>query len=383
MLPPAFQDLLDFLSPQELADVFGQLAGELGTAVASAGIQSMNAFLSVALNSWADDDRSGPGVVRVPARDTVKVLGYAEERTPLSGAALAAGELDTGTQPRLWDMWGAAFGVQTNTDGSGTGARDLTSTSYGIASGFDIRPTADTKFGVAVSGGATDFRLSDDFGSGHSDVFQVAVHARTNINNAYIAGALAYGFNDVTTDRTVTVPGQGVLPPTSDRFEASFTGHDFAGQIEGGYHFGWFTPYAALRGQMFYVPAYHETAVGGSADDFALAYAANTTSVIRTELGARLDHTIRMHEDTYLGLHARFAWAHDFWSGNDVNASFASIDAPSFIVQGAPPATDSALVSAGAELGLGQGLSLAAWFDGEFSAGSQTYAGTGRVRYAW
>jgi hypothetical protein len=44
---------------------------------------------------------------------------------------------------------------------------------------------------------------------------------------------------------------------------------------------------------------------------------------------------------------------------------------------------DSALVTAGAELRLVNGLSLAAKFDGEFAEHSQTYAGTGTLRYRW
>jgi outer membrane autotransporter protein len=381
-LPPAFQDLIDFLSPQELADVFTQLSGELGTAVAPAGIQSMNAFLSLALNSWGNGDRRGPGIVTAPARDTVKVLGYADERRPLSDAAVASAALGDGLPDHQWDVWGAVFGVQSFTDGD-AGTHGRTARSYGIASGFDTWVTPDTRFGIAFSGGGTDFSLADDLGNGHSDVLQGAVHIRKNVNNAYLAGAFAYAFNDTNTDRTITVPGIGLLPPTTEQLSANFAGHDFAVQVEAGYHIGWLTPYAALRGQLFYVPAYQETADGGGSSDFGLAYADNTTSVIRTEIGSRVDHTIAMHAGTTLGLHGRIAWAHDFWSGTDANASFTSIAAPSFIVKGAAPAADSLLVSAGAEIGLSQGLSLAAWFDGEFSEGSQTYAGTGRVRYAW
>jgi uncharacterized protein with beta-barrel porin domain len=44
---------------------------------------------------------------------------------------------------------------------------------------------------------------------------------------------------------------------------------------------------------------------------------------------------------------------------------------------------DSALASAGAELHITPALSLRAKFDGEFASGSQTYAGTGTVRYSW
>src|SRR6202048_4421779 len=62
---------------------------------------------------------------------------------------------------------------------------------------------------------------------------------------------------------------------------------------------------------------------------------------------------------------------------------FEALPGASFIVNGATPAKNSALTSAGAELRLINGVSLLAKFDGEFAAHSQTYAGTGTVRYVW
>jgi hypothetical protein len=49
----------------------------------------------------------------------------------------------------------------------------------------------------------------------------------------------------------------------------------------------------------------------------------------------------------------------------------------------APIRHDSALTTLGAQLFLTQGWSLLAKFEGEFANGSQTYAGTGTIRYAW
>jgi hypothetical protein len=46
-------------------------------------------------------------------------------------------------------------------------------------------------------------------------------------------------------------------------------------------------------------------------------------------------------------------------------------------------APDSTLASAGAELRFARGVSLLSKFDGEFANGSQTFAGTGTVRYNW
>ena len=46
-------------------------------------------------------------------------------------------------------------------------------------------------------------------------------------------------------------------------------------------------------------------------------------------------------------------------------------------------AQNSALTSVGAELRLANHISLLAKFDGDFASNSQTYAGTGTIRYSW
>jgi uncharacterized protein with beta-barrel porin domain len=62
---------------------------------------------------------------------------------------------------------------------------------------------------------------------------------------------------------------------------------------------------------------------------------------------------------------------------------FQTLPGASFIVNGATPAKDSALASAGAEYRLANGVILLAKFDGDFASHSSTYAGTGTIRYAW
>jgi uncharacterized protein with beta-barrel porin domain len=64
-------------------------------------------------------------------------------------------------------------------------------------------------------------------------------------------------------------------------------------------------------------------------------------------------------------------------------AAFQTLPGASFLVNGAIPAKDSALVSAGAELRLASGVTVLGRFDGEFASRSTTYAGTGTVRYTW
>ena len=62
------------------------------------------------------------------------------------------------------------------------------------------------------------------------------------------------------------------------------------------------------------------------------------------------------------------------------------------VLIGPPPAAQSYLLidkivaackSTGAELHVTQSLALITKFDGEFGRGSQTYAGSGTVRYTW
>ena len=77
------------------------------------------------------------------------------------------------------------------------------------------------------------------------------------------------------------------------------------------------------------------------------------------------------------------AWAHDFVSNSSLGAVFESLPGTNFVVNGAPLPQNSALMSAGAELFITPRLTLLAKFDGEFAPGSQTYAGSGTLRYSW
>jgi uncharacterized protein with beta-barrel porin domain len=84
-----------------------------------------------------------------------------------------------------------------------------------------------------------------------------------------------------------------------------------------------------------------------------------------------------------LSLRGRLAWAHDWVSDPTLVAAFQTLPDASFIVNGATPAKNSALASAGAELRFANGVTILAKFDGEFATHSNTYAGTGIVRYMW
>ncbi|HYS45168.1 MAG TPA: autotransporter outer membrane beta-barrel domain-containing protein, partial [Rhizomicrobium sp.] len=257
---------------------------------------------------------------------------------------------------------------------------NATARTFGFAAGADYRISPATLAGFALAGGGTNFSVANG-GSGRSDLFQAGAFIRHNIGAAYLIGALAYGWQDVTTDRTVTVAGV-------DRLRAEFNANTWSGRLEGGYRFvaPWIggiglTPYAAGQFTTFELPAYAEGVVSG-ASTFALSYAAKSVTDTRTELGLRTDKSFAM-QDAILTLRGRAAWAHDFNPDRSIGATFQSLPGASFVVNGAALAADSALATASAEIKWITGWSAAATFEGEFSNVTRSYAGKGVVRYAW
>ena len=129
-----------------------------------------------------------------------------------------------------WSVWAAGFGGSQTTDGNtALGSNNTTSRLFGIAAGADYRFSPNTVAGFALAGGGTSFSVTGG-GSGRSDLFQAGAFIRHKIGAAYISGALAYGWQDVTTDRTVTIAG-------IDRLRAQFNANAFSGRVEGGYRF--------------------------------------------------------------------------------------------------------------------------------------------------
>jgi uncharacterized protein with beta-barrel porin domain len=280
-----------------------------------------------------------------------------------------------------WSVWVAGFGGSQTTDGNAAlGSNTATSRVYDTAVGADYRFSPNTLAGFALAGGGTNFSIANALGTGRSDLFQAGAFVRHTVGPAYISAALAYGWQDITTDRTVTIAGM-------DRLHANFNANAYSGRVEGGYRFmtPWMgvgiTPYAAGQFTTFDLPAYAEHALSG-ANTFALAYGAKTVTASRSEFGLRGDKSFAM-QDAILTLRGRAAWAHDFNADRSVAATFQTLPGASFVVNGAAQSQDAALVTGAAEMKWRNGFSLAATFEGEFSDTTRSYAGKGVARYSW
>ncbi len=129
------------------------------------------------------------------------------------------------------------------------------------------------------------------------------------------------------------------------------------------------------------LPGYSEAATAGS-NQFALSFGSRTATTTRAELGAWFDSR-HLFASGNVNLFGRLAWAHDWRSDATVTASFQSLAGSSFVVNGAAPPSNLALVTAGATVRMSERVTLTGKFDGEFASGYQSYAGTGTLRYAF
>lgn len=362
-------------------------SGELGTGVIQSSIKADSQFLGLLLDPTIAGRGAGfsaPGSASQYAASDDAASAYAEKRwaTPSERAAYAMvtkAPLWNAPPANRWSIWGATYGGSAKTDGNAViGSQDTTARVWAVAAGADYKVTPDTLIGFALAGGGTSFSLANGLGSGSSDLFQAGIFGRHNIGPAYLSAALAYGWHDVTTNRTVTLAG-------FDQLQARFRAETFSGRFEGGYRFATpmvgITPYVAAQVISFNLPAYAEQAIVGG-PLFALNYAAQTTTATRTELGLRTDRSFAMM-DGVLTLRGRAAWAHDYNPDSAVTAVFQALPGASFVVNGARGNPDGALVSGGAEMKWLSGFSLAATFEGEFSGNVTSYAGKGVAKYSW
>jgi uncharacterized protein with beta-barrel porin domain len=378
-LPASFASLFG-LTGAGLGNALTQVSGEAATDAGKGADQLMNDFLNLLLDPTASGGGrvSGGASQFAPEQDASLpadvALAYAKAlKAPAHSQAPQSFD-------QRWTAWGSAFGGTSFTNGNAAiGSNNVKASDYGFAAGMEYRLTPDTVYGFGLAGGGTNWNLAQGLGSGRSDAFQAGVYGKTHFGPAYVSAALALANHWFTTDRIAM----------GDQLRGSFTGQSYAARLEGGYRYAvpitgaivGMTPYAALQAQDFHTPNYNETDLNGGG--FELAYAAANATDIRSELGARFDN-LQIVDGMPLVLRGRLAWAHDwFTNATALNAVFQALPGSNFVVNGAAPPKNSALTTAAAELHINANWTAIAKFDGDFGSGSQTYGGTGTLRYSW
>jgi fibronectin-binding autotransporter adhesin len=356
--------------PQNLPGIFNTLSGEVAADAKLVGFEMTNQFLNFMLDTSLNGRR---GEERATAPDAA--LGYAATTRPLPPVSFE----------QRWSTWGSAFGGGVNANGDpAVGSSSVSARIYGMGGGVDYRWSPDTVTGFAFAGGSTNWNVAQGLGTGRSDVFEGGVYGSTHFGPAYLAGALSAANHWMTTNR-VAFGG--------DSLQAAFNAQSYGARVEAGWRYTtqWaaVTPYVAGVAQRFSTPSYSETdQVGGG---FALRYNSGSATEIRGEIGARLDSRVAINDDVSLILHGRGAWAYQSVTDPGLVATFEAALAQGalpgssvgFTVNGAVVPKSVALAAAGAEFRFSNNWSLLGDLRGEFGSGSQSYSGTGTVKYVW
>jgi autotransporter-associated beta strand protein len=378
-LPPNFSNLF-VLSGAPLANSLTQIAGEVASDAPIGVFKLSDQFLRLMLDPFVDG-RSGDGWLT--GAPSTGAMGFAPEHAEAPPPDVARTYANVvKALPRAvifdphWSAWGSGFGGGNFTRGDlAVGSHDVTARDFGFAGGADYHVSPNSVVGFALAGSGTNWGLAQGLGSGRSDAFQAGAYGVTRFGAAYVAAAVAFANHWMSTDRFALA---------GDHLTASFNGQSYSGRLEGGYRFGLamigLTPYAAVQAQVFHTPTYSEA--GLLAGGFALSYGARDASDTRSELGVRFDHAMMVNAMP-LALRGRLAWAHDWIGSTGLTAAFQTLPGSSFIVNGAVPATNAMLASVGVDLHVTRNWSIAAKFDSELAMRSQTYAGTGTMRYVW
>jgi uncharacterized protein with beta-barrel porin domain len=380
-LPPPFLTLFN-LTGGALAGTLSQLSGEGATASQQTTFQAMGQFIGLLTDPFMGRGNgiNGSNAQTAHAEASNQASAYAASLKPHDAFAMFA-KAPPAPFVQRWSVWASGFGgTQTTSGNPVVGSNDTRSSIAGTAVGADYLFSPNTLVGFALAGGGTSFSVNT-MGFGRSDLFQAGAYLRHTNGPAYVTAAAAYGWQDITTDRVVTVAG-------IDHLHAAFNANAWSGRLEGGYRFVvpvvggvGVTPYAAAQATTFELPSTMETVVAGTSN-FALNYTGKDVSDVRSELGIRADKSYPMPNGV-LTLRGRVAFAHDYDPDRTISPTFQALPGAGFVVNGAQQARDAALTTSAIEWKWLNGWSAAGTFEGEFSNVTRSYAGKGVVRYQW
>ncbi|MGZ5912132.1 MAG: autotransporter outer membrane beta-barrel domain-containing protein, partial [Reyranella sp.] len=375
-----YTSLLQATAPNTLS----QLTGEVATAAQSASFTMLGQFLGTIFGQTGSTRALGGGALQAQ-RPTVTagggtriVLGEAEP--------CLADACDTPATRLRYTAWAQGFGSSYSIDRNlSIGNSRVDMNAGGGATGIEGWLNPNALVGFTMGTASAGYSLTDLLSSGSARSIILGLYGGYTEGPAYVDAALAYGYATFTTNRFI---GIGSL---SELANGAFDGYQYGGRVEGGWRFGFdknvLTPFAGLTVQALTQSAYTETsrnAATGAPGVLGLTVQGQTSTSIRSTLGAQFETAITATDAAILRPRLRLGWAHEFNVYRTATATLGALlpNAP-FTVQGAQPSPNALVVGAGFDLELTHMVRLYGQFDGEFSDNGRAFAGTGGVRLVW
>ncbi|WP_421995168.1 beta strand repeat-containing protein [Reyranella sp.] len=284
-----------------------------------------------------------------------------------------------GTSP--FSVWGSALGGLGAVQGDGN-ASTFTYNVGGTAAGIDYRLSPSLLVGLGA-GYASGTQWVDSFqGKGWSNGVSVAAYASLVQGGAYLDALAGYAYANNQLQRQIAIPG--LQPRTAS---GSTGANQFLGQAEAGYAFGLYapaqatvTPFVRFQASSINQAAFTEW----GADSLNLSVAQQTTTSLRTVLGADLAGSVGLGGDRRLEFGLRLGWLHEYAdTTRPMTAAFAGAPGNGFTVYGATPQRDSAVIGLQAQTLVADGARLYVRYDGELGGGSDNHAFTAGLRLTW
>ena len=286
-----------------------------------------------------------------------------------------------GERKSPWSLWATAMGGTGSIAGNAN-AGTLTYSAGGVATGFDYRLDPNLLLGAGVGFASGSQWVGGFSGQGSTNSYQASLFASFTQAAFYFDALAGYGYNDNQMTRQIVVPGL-VARNAQGRTGAN----QLLGQAEAGYKIGFYeqasaslTPFARFQATGVSQAGFTES----GAQSLNLSVAQQTTTSVRTVLGAELAGGIEMGWIERLGLQFRLGWAHEYAdTARPTTAAFAGAPGQNFTVYGAAPLRDAVTLGLGASTAVAAGTSIFLRYDGEFSTGSSINSLTGGFRMTW
>ena len=346
------------LSPAQLQPVLVSLSGMNWSGFSNTMVQTAQLFMANFL------DRAGS-------------VGRGK-RVALAEACTVACEE---AEPPRWGAWAGGVGGL-GTVGAGQSLGGVTYNLGGFAAGLDRRLGENFVAGVAVGYTGGSNWVSGFSGQGFSNTVQVGLYGTWAESQAYLDGIVGYAYTANQLSRPIVVPG---LPAMT---ASGATGaNQVFGQLEGGWRFdlgtaanAWLTPFARLQGYSGTQNGFTES----GAQSLSLNVAGQTTSSLRTVLGAQLGGAMELGWRDKLNARLRLGWSHEFAdTSRPVTASFVGAPGNFFTTYGASPQRDGAVVGLAADTVIADGTSLYLRYEADIAGQDSTHALTAGVRVRW
>ena len=355
---------------------FATVLGNLATATAAQGQAFMTSISGQNYSGFSNSMVQGAQLFM--NNFATQAGGGTGSRVALAEACDVA--CDT-TSPALWGAWGGALGGL-GTVGAGLNTGAVTYNLGGFAAGLDRMMTPNLRAGVTV-GYTTGTQWVGGFtGQSFSNTVAAGLYGNYSQGKAYLDGLASYAYSANQMSRAIAIPN---LPTRTAQGQTG--ANQVFGQLEGGYRVdlggpvdAFVTPFARLQGYTGTQNAFSEF----GAQSLDLSVSTQTTSSLRSVLGAQLGGSVDVGWRDKLMAQFRLGWSHEYAdTTRPVSAVLAGAPTVPFTTYGANLQRDGVVVGVAASTAVAEGTSLYLRYEANISGQDSNHALTAGVRITW